>query len=201
MKHVNIIAFWLLVELSWIGSPLHAGTVTFENGVNIDLLFYRNRQINLDGSVCVDVIRSNVTAAICSYKRSTDDVVGNNGFFKYKDLSQEGVKQVPSLPGDAYVYAEGGYSFLYPASKKRIGDFVAYEVDNVLCKTDSDDGGRPAVCYVAALVSGHHPNMNPDIFVFSIIEQPPSPGGDLSKRARESIRVINEIIRSIKIYR
>lgn len=52
MKHVNIIAFWLLVELSWIGSPLHAGTVTFENGVNIDLPFYQNKQINLDGSVC-----------------------------------------------------------------------------------------------------------------------------------------------------
>ncbi|WP_175044497.1 hypothetical protein [Burkholderia lata] len=201
MKNVKIVRIVLFLGLLWSGLPLHARTVVFENGVKMDLPIYKNKQVNPDGAVCVDVSRMNVIATICSYGNSADGVAGDNGFFKYKDLSREGVRQVSSLPDDAYVYVEGGYSFLYPASKRRIGGFTAYEVDNVLCKTDSDDGDRPAVCYAAALVPRNHPNTDPNIFVFAIIEQPPSPGGNLNGRARGKVMVINEIIRSIKIYR
>ncbi|MDN7929661.1 hypothetical protein QZM52_00010 [Burkholderia metallica] len=201
MKNVNFIVFVLLAGLPWGGLNLYARTVTLENGVKIDLPVYRNKQVNSDGSVCVDVNRFNVTATICSYKKATDAAVRSNGFFKYKDLSLMGGRQIPSLPDDALVYAEGGYSFLYPANKKRIGGFVVYEADNILCKTDSDDGERPAVCYAAALVSGKKPDMSPTIFVFSVIEQPPTPGGNLSEKAKEKVVIINEIIRSIKTYR
>ncbi|MCA7999697.1 hypothetical protein [Burkholderia metallica] len=201
MKNINILAFAFLVGLPLVGLPLHARTVMFAAGVKIDLPIYTNEQVNSDGSVCVDVNRLNVNATICSYDNFTDVIAMNNGFFKYRSLSRENVRKVPLLPDDAFVYAEGGYSFLYPTNKKRIGGFVVYEADNVLCKTDSDDGERPAVCYAAALVSGKTPDMSPTIFVFSVIEQPPTPGGNLSERAKEKVVIINEIIRSIKTYR
>ncbi|MCA8061283.1 hypothetical protein [Burkholderia sp. AU38729] len=116
-------------------------------------------------------------------------------------LSLGHVRQVPLLADEAFVYSEGGYSFLYPTNKKRIGDFIAYEVVNVLCKGGSEGRERPATCYVAALVFEGDVNMNPTVFVFSIVDQPPTSDGNISKQAVRKIGVINSIIRSIKVYR
>lgn len=198
MRYLIVVVF-VVLGFYWGERSLYAKDLVFDNGVEVDLPIYKNKQINPDGSVCVDMIRLSVTATICMYGKTTDDVVLNNGFIKYKNLSPGSVRQVPLLPDDAFVYAEGGYSFLYPARKKRVGDFIAYEADHVLCKYDSDDGDRPAICYAAALVPVKSPNVNPVFFVSAIIEQPPTPGEKPSKKAVSRVREINAIIKSIKI--
>ncbi|WP_124604449.1 hypothetical protein [Burkholderia sp. Bp9142] len=192
-------AFLILIGCTCVASPLHARKVVLNNGVKVDLPIYENKRIDSDGSVCVDVSRLRVTATICLHGKSTDDVVWNNGFIKYRNLPAEGLRRVPLLPDDAFVYVEGGYNVLYPARKKMIGDFVTYDADNVLCKVDSNDGERPAICYAAALVSVKSPGENPVIFVSAIIEQPPTPGGRLSEKAENKVRAINAIIKSIKL--
>lgn len=198
MRYLIIVVF-VVLGFYWGERSLYAKDLVFNNGVEVDLPIYKNKKINQDGSVCVDMIGLSVTATICMYGKTTDDVVLSNGFIKYKNLSPESVRQVPLLPDDAFVYAEGGYSFLYPARKKRIGDFIAYEADHVLCKCDSDDGDRPAICYAAALVPVKSPKANPVFFVSAIIEQPPTPGEKPSKKAVSKVREINAIIKSIKI--
>ncbi|WP_126283218.1 hypothetical protein [Burkholderia stagnalis] len=199
MKNKIAAALLLLIGLHCMARPSYAKNVVFGSGVAIDLPAYKSKRVNSDGSVCIDVSRVGVIATICLYGKPTDEIVQDNGFIKYKNLSPKGVRQVPLLPDDAFVYAEGGYSFLYPTSKKRIGDFIAYEAGNVLCKGDSDAGEHPAVCYVAALVPAKNPNMNPMFFVSAVIEQPPTPGGRLGKNAMGKVWGINSIIKSIKI--
>ncbi|WGS46216.1 hypothetical protein LFL97_34870 [Burkholderia sp. JSH-S8] len=201
MKNKIFAAFIFAIGLHCMAQPSCAKNVVLDNGIAIDLPAYKNKQVNSDGSVCVDVSRADVIATICFYAKSNDEIVRDNGFIRYRNLSPEGVKKVPLLPGDTFLYAEGGYSFMYPANKKRIGDFIAYEASNVLCKDDSDAGEHPAICYAAALAPVKNPNTNPMFFVSAIIEQPPTPGGKIGKNGASRVRAINSIIKSIKIYR
>jgi hypothetical protein len=197
----NLFAATLLFYgLSWVASAPYAKNVTFDGGgVSVDFQIYESKRVNSDGSVCVDVSRLGVIVAICLYNKSTDEMVRNNGFIEYKKLSPEAARNISVLADDAFVYAEGGYSFIYPTSRKRIGDFIAYEAENVLCKDDSGGEASPAICYVAALAFAKKPDAPPAIFVSAIIEKPPTPGGRLSKEARGKVAAINAIIRSIKI--
>ncbi|MDN7701950.1 MULTISPECIES: hypothetical protein [Burkholderia] len=182
-------------------SPLYAKNFTFDNETKIHLPAYENKRANPDGSgsVCVDVNRLETIATICLYDKTSDKIFQDNGFIKYGELPSEGKNRISSLPDDALVYVEGSYGGFYETRKEEIGDFIVYEADNTLCDISDTAEKRPAICYEAALISSKKSNTPPVIFVSAIIEKPPAPGGRLSEKAMGKVRVINEIIKSIKI--
>jgi len=94
---------------------------------------------------------------------------------------------------------EGEYSAIYEIRKEEIGDFIVYEADNTLCDVSEAAERRPAVCYVAALIPSKKSNSPPAIFVSAVVEQPPTPGGRLGKKAEDKVNSIKKIIKSIKI--
>ncbi|UXU91934.1 hypothetical protein [Burkholderia sp. S-53] len=201
MKNITAITLIILTGLPWLTSPSYAQNLTFNNGTKIHLPTYENKRINPDGSgsVCVDVNRLETTAAICLYNNASDKIAQDNGFVKYREISSEGRNRISPLPDDALVYVEGGYSTLYETRKEKIGDFIVYEADNTLCDISEAEEKRPAVCYVAALISSKEINMPPAIFVSAIIEQPPTPGGKSGKKSADKLNSIKRIIESIKI--
>ncbi|WP_217590200.1 hypothetical protein [Burkholderia sp. GbtcB21] len=203
MKNITTITLLILTGLSWLASPLYAKSLTFNNGTKIHLPTYENKRTNPDGSgsVCVDVNQLETMVTICLYKKTSDKVAQDNGFIKYGELSSEGRGRISLLPDDALVYVEGSYNAIYETRKKKIGDFIVYEADNTLCGVSETTEKRPAVCYVAALIPSKKSNVHPAIFVSAVIEQPPAPGGRLSKKAWDKVNSINKIIKSIKIMR
>lgn len=201
MKNVTAITILILTGLPWLASPSYAQNLTFNNGTKIHLPTYENRRANPDGSgsVCVDVNQLEAIVTICLYNKTSDKIAQDNGFIKYGELSLEGRNRISPLPDDALVYVEGSYSTLYETRKEKIGDFIVYEADNTLCDVSDTREKRPAVCYAAALVPSKKSNVPPAIFVSAIIEQPPTPGGKLSKNAEGKVNSINKIIKSMKI--
>ncbi|UVE69136.1 hypothetical protein L2Y90_20505 [Burkholderia pyrrocinia] len=201
MKNVTAITLLILAGLLGLASPSYAKNLTFNSGTKIHLPTYENERTNPDGSgsVCVDVNQLGTIVTICLYNKTSEKIAQDNGFIKYGELSSEGRDRISSLPDDALVYVEGGYNTLYETRKERIGDFIVYEADNALCDVSDTIEKRPAVCYVAALIPSKKSNAPPAIFVSAIIEQPPTPGGKLSKKAEGKVNSINKIIKSIKI--
>jgi hypothetical protein len=188
--------YFLLVSLG-LRSFICGGV--FDNEIKAYLSDYKNKQVNSDGSVCVGVDGLSVTAFICFYKNYADDVFEYGDFYRYKSLSLEGLRKVHLLSDDDFVYVEEGYSFLYPTNRKSVGDFIAYEAGNVLCKDDSDGGGRPAICYASVLFSVKNTSTDPVFFVSAIIERPLTPGGKVGEKAVSRVRAINAIIKSKKL--
>ncbi|WP_227791594.1 PAAR domain-containing protein [Burkholderia sp. BE17] len=201
MKNINAIALLILSNFTWLISPSYAQNITFNNGTEIHLPTYENKRTNPDGSgsVCVDVNRLEAIATICLYDKTSYKITQDNGFIKYRELSSEGRNRISSLPDDALVYVEGSYSTLYETRKGKIGDFIVYEADNTLCDVSDATEKRPAVCYAAALIPSKKSNTPPAIFVSAIIEQPPTPGGALSKKAENKVNSIRKIIKSIRV--
>ncbi|MCA8093812.1 hypothetical protein LGM65_23475 [Burkholderia anthina] len=191
----------VLIDLSWVASPLYAQNIVFDGKVNIYIPEYENKRVNPDGSdsVCVDVNHKKAVATICLYKNISEKIYRDNGFVKYGELSSEGRNRIPQLSEDDLVYVEGSYGTLYETGKKKIGDFIVHEAENTLCDISDTAEKRPAVCYEAALNSSKKSNAPPAIFISAIIEQPPAPGGNLGKQAMDKINSIREIIKSIKI--
>ncbi|WP_175730276.1 hypothetical protein [Burkholderia ambifaria] len=190
----------LFYGLSWVASTPYAKNVTFDDGgVSVDFQIYESKRVNSDGSVCVDVSRLGVVVARCLDNKSIDEMVRNNWFIEYKKLSPEAARNISVLADDAFVYAEGGYSFIYPTSRKRIGDFIAYEAENVLCKDDS--GGEASLRSVTWLhwllrknPMHHRQYLSPPLLKSHLLQVV-----GWSKEARGKVAAINAIIRSIKI--
>ncbi|MCU9956986.1 hypothetical protein OEJ37_26860 [Burkholderia sp. BKH01] len=201
MKNIVVITLLISTGLPWFVSPLYAQNLTFNNKTKIYLPAYENKRTNPDGSdsVCVDVNRTEVVATICLYNKTSDKTAQDNGFIKYRELASEGRNRISPLSDDALVYVDGNYGTLYETRMEKIGDFIAYEADNTLCDISDTAERRPSVCYVAALIPSKKSNVPPAIFVSAVIEQPPTPGGELSKKAADKVNSIRKIIKSIKI--
>jgi hypothetical protein len=201
LKNTNAVIFFILINFPWLASPLYAQSLKFNGGMEVRLPYYEKKRANPDGSgsVCVDVNRLKVMATICLYNKTSDKISQDNGFVKYGELSAEGRSRIFPIPDDAFVYLEGGYSTIYEIRKEKIGDFIVYEAENTLCDVSETAEKRPAVCYAAALVPSKKSNSPPAIFVSAVIEQPPTPGGRLSKKAEDKVNSIKEIIKSISV--
>ena len=201
MRNITAITLLISTGLPWFASPSYSKNITFNNGIKIHLPNYESKRTNPDGSgsVCIDVNQLETIATICLYNKTSDKVAQDNGFIKYGELSSEGGNRISPLSDDALVYVEGGYSTIYETRKEKIGDFIVYAADNALCDVSETAENRPAVCYAAALIPSKKSNAPPAIFVSAIIEQPPTLGGKLGKKAESKVNSINKIIKSIKI--
>ncbi|MBR8180849.1 hypothetical protein KDW54_00435 [Burkholderia ambifaria] len=201
MKNITVIVFLILTNSPWLASPSCAKNLTFNGGMEIHLPAYKKKRANPDGSgsVCVDMNQLGIITTMCLYNEPSDKVSQDNGFIKYRDLSPEGRGRISQFPDDALVYVEGGYGAVYETKKEKIGDFIVYEADNTLCDVSENAERRPAVCYVAALIPSKKPNSPPAIFVSAVIEQPPTPGGKLGKKAEDKVSSIRKIIEFIKV--
>jgi hypothetical protein len=201
VKNTIAIALLILANSPWIASSSYAQYLTFNDGMEVHLPAYKNKRANPDGSdsVCVDVNQSETTTIICIYNKTSDKIARGNGFIKYGELPPELKDRIPTLSDDALVYFEAMYSAIYELREEKIGDFIAYEADNTLCDISETAEKRPAVCYVAALVTSKKPNSPPAVFVSAVIEHPPTPGGRLCKKTEVKVNSIKRIIKSIKI--
>ncbi|WP_155623358.1 hypothetical protein [Burkholderia diffusa] len=201
MKNTYTAAILILINLLWFSSASYSKKKLFVDGAEVHLPSYEKKRANPDGSgsVCVDVNQLETIVTICVYNKASDNIARNNGFVKYGELPPEGRSRISPLPDEHLVYVEGGYGALYEVKKERVGDFIVYETDNTLCDVSDSVEKRPAVCYVAALVPSMKPNSSPAIFVSAIIEQPPTPGGKLGKKAEDKVGTIKKIIKSIRL--
>ncbi|WP_155646748.1 hypothetical protein [Burkholderia territorii] len=201
MKKMAVTAFLILIAMLGFASTSCAKNISFKSGMEIDFKDCDNKRVNPDGSdsVCVDVDRLEAMATVCIYNQASDKISQDNGFIKYRELPQEGRDRISPLPDEALVYVEGSYGAVYELKREEIGDFIVYEIDNTLCDASATAEKRPAVCYVAALVPSKTANAPPAIFVSAIIEQPPSRGGKLDKKAENKVESIKKIIESIRL--
>lgn len=189
----------LLMTIFAFPCTSRASFLDLSDGVRIKMQDYAHRRIACDGSTCVDFIQKKFSFSACFFKKSLSRVAEKNGFFRYENLSEEGKRQIQSLPQHAMVYAEGSCSWLYQATLKKVGNFNVYESTNVLCRDGSTNTGEPATCYVAALEPSGLKASSLSVFITSVVDKPPSPSKGLSKIAQYRVDAIHAVIESIQI--
>jgi hypothetical protein len=176
-----------------------ANVINLDGGVRLKTQSYTHKHISQDGSICADFVKKELLVSACFYGKSLDEAAERNGFFRYRNLSEEGKRQMQLLPLNAMVYAEGSYSWLYQTTSIKIGDFKGYESTNVLCRDGSTNTGEPATCYAAALEPSGSAASSLSVFVMAIVDKPPGSPKALSLVAQHRIDAIHAVIESIQI--
>ena len=191
---IFLLVYFLVGACEAIASEIDLGS-----GVAVEVPGYVGGRTSFNGLMCGNVDEGDFSIVVCFSGKMLRDSAGDGGFKQYRDLSIAEKQRVEELSNETYVYAEGGYSWLYPTTHRQLGELDVHEVDNVLCRDDSSELGKPARCYAAALESHVGKKRPLSIYVDAIIEKPPVPGNKNGVSTRRRIEAIHVIVKSIKI--